>query len=75
MEILTCRFLLRRQESSNEINNAVIDIGETVPKEVQKWLTATFTTHYQIAQSFGGRKEIRFKHVISAVKCSLYVEK
>ncbi|CAB3989792.1 calcium calmodulin-dependent 3, 5 -cyclic nucleotide phosphodiesterase 1A-like isoform X1 [Paramuricea clavata] len=66
------KFLLGRCETPRDNNNP--DFGECVPTEVQKWLTATFTTQYQISRN-PGRNQIRFKHVICAVKCSLYVEK
>ena len=67
------RFLLGRCQSPSG-DNRNPEFGDCVPKEVQKWLTATFTTQYQISRN-PGRSQIRFKHVICAVKCSLYVEK
>ena len=66
------RFLLGRCQTAGDGKSP--DFGECVPREVQKWLTATFTTQYQISRN-PGRNQIRFKHVICAVKCSLYVEK
>ncbi len=66
------RFLLGRCQTPGGSKKP--DFGECVPQEVQKWLTATFTTQYQVSRN-PGRTQIRFKHVICAVKCSLYVEK
>lgn len=65
------RFLLSRHSTSDNRNPG---FSECVPKEVQKWLTATFTTQYQITRNLG-RQQRKFKDVICAVKCSLYVEK
>jgi hypothetical protein len=72
--LFLARFLLGRCQSPSGDNRNRQEFGECVPKEVQKWLTATFTTQYQVSRN-PSRSQIRFKHVICAVKCSLYVEK
>ncbi|XP_046859898.1 calcium/calmodulin-dependent 3',5'-cyclic nucleotide phosphodiesterase 1A-like isoform X2 [Xenia sp. Carnegie-2017] len=67
------RFLTGRQPSiAHQKENS--ECGDFIPKEVQKWLTATFTTQFHISKSLT-RNHFKFKQVISAVRCSLYVEK